>query len=81
MQFEKHLSKQEKKSLRDIFLSFSDVVAFTDKELGETGLIIHSINTGNGKPVNTMTWKLPYTLRQEIEVEMKSWFIEPSNSQ
>ena len=79
-----HLSEQERKNLQDVLLTFSDVFALTDEELGETNLITHSIDTGDVKPVKTVPRRLPYALRQELEEEMKKLTelgcIEPSNS-
>jgi len=65
-----HLSEQERKNLQDVLLTFSDVFALTDEELGETNLVTHSIDTEDAKPVKTVPRRLPYALRQELE-EMK----------
>ena len=79
-----HLSEQERKNLQDVLLAFSDVFALTDEELGEMDLVTHSIDTGDAKPVKTVLRRLPYTLRQELEEEMRKLIglgcIEPSNS-
>ena len=58
--------------------------ALCDKELEETGLVSHSIDTGNTKPVKAFPHRLPYALRAELEEEMTKLMdmgcIEPSNS-
>jgi len=79
LQVGEHFSVQEKKSLEEVPLAYSDVFALTDEELGETDLVTYSINMGNARPVKTLPERLPYALRQELEEEMKKLgCIEPS---
>jgi len=56
LQVGEHLSDQ---SLEEVLLAYSDVFAFTDKELGETDLVTHSINRGDAKPVKTLPQSCP----------------------
>ena len=84
LQIGEQLSNQEKTSLEELLLAYSDVFALTDEELGETDLVTHSINTGDAKPVKTLPRRLPYALHQELEEEMRKLIdlgcIEASNS-
>ena len=54
------------------------------RELGETDLVEHSIDTGNAKPVETFPRRLPNALREELEGEfnklMATGCIEHSTS-
>ena len=84
LQIGEQLSDQEKTSLEELLLAYSDVFALTDEELGGTDLVTHSINTGDAKPVKTLPRRLPYALHQELEEEMRKLIdlgcIEASNS-
>ena len=66
-----------------MLLTQSDVFTLTDEELGETHLVLHSVDTGDSKPVKTLPCRLPCALRKELEVEMQKLMdigcIEPSN--
>jgi len=65
------LSNQEKTNLEELNLAHNDVLAITNEELGETGLVSHSINTGGTIPVKMLPWRLLYALHQELEDEMR----------
>ena len=46
-------SEVERKQLESLLLEHNGVFALEDRELGETDLVTHSIETGNAKPVQT----------------------------
>ena len=48
-----------------------DVFALTDKELGETDLVEHSIDMSDTTPVKSPPRRLPYALRNELESELQ----------
>ena len=60
------------------------VFALSEKELGETDLIKHSIAMKDSTPVRTAPRRLPYALRSELESELQKLLdigcIEPSSS-
>ena len=58
--------------METMLLTQSDVFTLKDEELGETDLVLHSIDTGNAKPVKTLPCRLPYTSRKELEGEMQN---------
>ena len=68
--FGDHLFPQERQHLEELQLTHNGVFALTDYELGETDLVTHSIDTGNSAPVKSLPRRLPYVLRQKLEVEM-----------
>ena len=84
LQVGKTWSKRERTQLTELLLKFQDVFALSDKELGETNVVSHSIDTGNAPPVKSTPRRLPYSLRKELEEEMdsllKTGCIEPSVS-
>ena len=65
-------SEEDRKQLENLLLEHSNVFALDDKELGETDLVTHNINTGSAKPVQTLPRRLPYVLRQELEAELST---------
>ena len=66
--FGDHLSPQERQHLEELLLTHNGIFALTDYELRETDLVTHSIDAGNSAPVKTLPRRLPYVLRQELEV-------------
>ena len=63
--------EEERKQLESLLLEHNGV--FTqDRELGDTDLVTHSIETGNAKPVQTLPRRLPYALRKELELELST---------
>ena len=77
-------AEEERMSLIECLLSLNHIFALTDEELGETGLVEHVIDTGQAKPTQTIPRRLLYSLRAELEEELRKLLqtkcIEPSNS-
>ena len=67
-------------------LKKNEVFALSEEELGETDIVKHSIDTSHSgaKPVKEVARRLPYALRQQLEVELDKLLeikcIEPANS-
>ena len=65
-------------------MSVEQVFALSDDKLGETELVEHCIDTGGAKPVRTSPRRFPYSLRLELEEELRKLLrttcIEPANS-
>ena len=70
LQIATNCSEEDRKQLEGLLLEHNSVFALDDKELGETDLVAHSIDTGSAKPVQTLARRLPYALRKELEVEL-----------
>ena len=79
-----HCSDKERDLLLNRLLEKNEVFALCDEELGETDTVKHFIDTSGAKPVKEAARRLPYALRQQLEVELdkllKIKCIEPANS-
>ena len=79
-----HCSDEERDLLLNRLLEKNEVFALCDEELGETDTVQHFIDTFGAKPVKEAARRLPYALRQQLEVELdkllKIKCIEPANS-
>ena len=77
-------SAEERKALTQLMVQKSNVFALTDKELGQTDLVEHSIELSDSTPIRTAPRRLPYALRSELEDELQKLLdigcIEPSSS-
>ena len=84
LQFGSICNSKGQDDLRKIVCKYNDVFALCDDELGETSIVMHSIDTGTTPPVKSTARRLPYALRKELEEEMnnllQSGCIEPSIS-
>ena len=76
--------EDERQRVIDCLMSVEQVFALSDDELGETKLVKHCIDTGEAKPVRTSPRRFPYSLRSELEEELRKLLqtkcIEPANS-
>ena len=79
-----HLSEQHVCELRSFLLEFQDVFAKSDHDLGRTGLVKHTIDTGDSRPVKQPLRRVPIHKRLEEERQVKEMLekgvIEESNS-
>ena len=79
-----HLNDREKQLLKSFLVDFQEVFAKSDSDLGRTGLIKHSIDTGNNKPIKQSMRRLPIHQRMEEEKQVKQMLergvIEKSSS-
>ena len=77
-------SHNERNSLLQLLLEKHQVFALSDEELGETDLVEHQIEMSEHKPFKVFPRRLPYALREELEVELDQLLyvgcIEPSSS-
>ena len=78
------LPKEERQVLLQLLCKQHEVFAMSDSELGETSLVEHDIQLTDNIPVMSQPRRLPYTLREELEIELNRLIstgcIEPSNS-
>ena len=54
------LSEKERDAAVALLSEFKDVIALGDDDLGRTGIIQHSIETGSSQPVRQQSRKLPF---------------------
>lgn len=79
-----HLTPEQAAALSQQLSEFRTVFAKDDDDLGRTNLIKHSVKTGNAAPIRVPPRRLPFHLRQEIDMQvddmLKKGVIEPSVS-
>ena len=79
-----HCSDEDRDLLLNCLLEKNEVFTLCDEELGETDTGKHFIDISGAKPVKEAARRLPYALRQQLEVELdkllKIKCIEPANS-
>ena len=77
-------SDEERDQFLNCLLEKNEVFALSDEELGETDVVEHSIDITVAKPVKEASRRLPYAMRQQLELELdkllKIGCIEPANS-
>jgi len=80
----KDCSPEERATLVQLMKKKQGVFALTDKELGQTDLVEHSIQMNDSTPIRTPPRRLPYALRSELESKLQKLLnigcIEPSSS-
>ncbi|VDP60641.1 unnamed protein product [Heligmosomoides polygyrus] len=59
--------KELKQRMRDLLEEFSDVFALSDRELTQTDLVVHEIDTGDSRPIKQKTRPVPIGARQEFK--------------
>ena len=79
-----HLTEEQRLQLEALLTDFADVFALDPSELGSTGLVKHSIDTGDHAPIRQPLWRTPFALGgkvNEIVREMVAQgVVEPSKS-
>jgi len=79
-----NLTADQARGLRKQLSEFCTVFAKDDNDLGRTNLIKHTVKTGNAAPIRVPPRRLPFQLRQEIDIQvddmLKKGVIEPSVS-
>jgi hypothetical protein len=79
-----NLTVDQARGLNKQLSEFSTVFAKDDDDLGRTNLIKHTVKTGNAAPIRVPPRRLPFQLRQEIDIQvddmLRKGVIEPSVS-
>ena len=60
-----HLTEAQRDQLYFLLLSYSDLFACSNDELGRTGMVTHTIHTGDASPVRTPPRRLPKRYQEE----------------
>ena len=78
------LNPVELEKLKEVLAESTDVFALDDSELGCTGLVQHSIDTGDHHPVKQPPYRTPVVYREKIEQMVsdmqKQGVVKPSHS-
>lgn len=82
-QSEQCLSREEKEQLFAVLLEYHDVFASGSQDLGQTGRVQHTINTGSASPIRQQVRRIPQFRRQEAKKLLNDMLakniIQPSN--
>ena len=65
-----HLSANETQEVIALIREYSDVFASSDVDLGRTGVVQHTINTGDAAPIMQRPHRIPYWERPKLEGEV-----------
>ena len=66
------VSDVEKITLVELLLQHGEAFAQTDKDLGETSIVEHVIDTKGASPISTCPRRILYVLREELEKELEN---------
>ena len=79
-----HLSANETEEVIALVREYADVFASSDVDLGRTGVVQHTINTGDAAPIKQRPHRIPYCERPKLEGEvhrlLDAEVIQPSSS-
>ena len=79
-----HLTPVEQQQLETLLASYADVFALESSELGTTGVVTHSIETGEQRPIRQQVRRTPFALRAKVDTLIQEMLeqdvIEPSGS-
>uniref|UniRef100_A0A1I8B3U1 RNA-directed DNA polymerase n=1 Tax=Meloidogyne hapla TaxID=6305 RepID=A0A1I8B3U1_MELHA len=79
-----NLSEKENSALKELIIDFEEIFALDDKELTQTNLIEHQIETANAQPVKTRCRPIPYAYREKVALMIQDYLergiIRGSNS-
>ena len=75
---------EEKEQLRALLVEFSDVVATSNEDVGQTNLMAHKIDVDGAAPVKQPPRRLPFHKREEVRKHLDQMLdadvVEPSSS-
>jgi hypothetical protein len=79
-----YLTEDEKSQVAKLLYEFQDIFSTGDKDLGQTGLVQHTINTGDAPPARQRYRRLPFAQQAEadkhVDDMLERGVIEPSSS-
>ncbi|CAG2228135.1 Transposon Ty3-G Gag-Pol polyprotein,Transposon Ty3-I Gag-Pol polyprotein [Mytilus edulis] len=62
-----NLSQEKKRGVENLLNEYKDLFAASDRDLGRTNLVRHTINTGNNAPVKQPPRRTPIHMREEVD--------------
>ena len=78
------VNEEEKQQLKSLLNNYADVFSASKFDLGETNLVVHTIDTQDARPFRQQLRNHPRTTLEEIDTEVKGMLdagiIEPSQS-
>ena len=78
------LEEKEESDLIDLIHHFEEIFALDDKELTQTNLVEHQIDTGDARPIKTRCRPIPYAYREKVALMIQDYLergiIRGSNS-
>ena len=79
-----NLTPEQKKSMIELITEYRHVFAATTEEMGRTNLVMHTIDTGDSKPIRSQPYRHSLEERREmkrqIEENIAIGVLEPSSS-
>jgi predicted aspartyl protease len=79
-----HLTVEQSREVATLLHDYQDIFATNNRDLGRTGIVKHTIDTGDAHPVRQRPRRLPIHKRHEandhIDEMLKAGIIEPSSS-
>ena len=80
----KNISENHREKILVLLQLYSDVIASDDYDLGRTGILKHSIDTGNAIPIRQQIQRLPLPAKEKVRQLLKDMMekkvISPSKS-
>ena len=77
-------SDEEKEQLKALLVEFSDVVATSNEDVGQTNLMAHKIDVDGAAPVKQPPRRMPFHKREEVRKHLDQMLeadvVEPSSS-
>ena len=81
---QEHLTDSQKDLVKSLLYEYKDIFAKDDHDLGRTSQAVHTIDTGDARPIRQAPRRLPIHQKQEAEAPianmLKRGVIEESNS-
>ena len=80
----KNISEDHREKILALLQLYSDVISCDDYDLGRTGILKHSIDTGNAIPIRQQVRRLPLPAKEKVRQLLKDMMekkvISPSKS-
>ncbi|KAK3085966.1 hypothetical protein FSP39_011423 [Pinctada imbricata] len=81
---DKDLDTEERIKVKNFLRKHQDLFSKSDKDIGQTSLVEHTIETGDARPIKQRPYRIPLAKRFLAEAEIRDMaergIIEPSNS-
>lgn len=61
------LTADQQKAIKDLLAKYRDVFALTPDELGRTGIIKYTIDTGDSAPIRSRPYRIPETKKATVD--------------
>lgn len=79
-----NLDEDQREAVQKLLIQYQTIFSKTDGDLGRTGLVKHTIETGSVRPIRQPVRRIPWAQHEEAERQVKQMMendlIQPSNS-